>query len=186
MRTKTCSSCGETKPSTNEFFNTAKNVKCGLAGKCKTCQKRYREQNKASKSDYDKEYREQHREKLNSYRNQYYKDNKEKLNAYRKKHYEQNKSDYIANAAKRKADKRNQTPDFANLDLIARIYQFCPEGFHVEHMIPLKRGGFHHESNLCYLPAQINHSKGSKRIEEFGVDYFNENVNYWQDVLYLI
>lgn len=168
---------------TTEFFYTNKKIKCGFVGKCKKCCQQYRQQSKAQKSEYDKKYREQHGTKLNRYRNQYYKDNKQKLNAYRKKHYEQNKSDYIANSAKRKADKRNQTPDFANLELIARIYRFCPEGYHVEHMVPLKRGGFHHESNLCYLPSATNLEKSTKTIEEFGEDSFNKHALYWQDIL---
>lgn len=58
-----------------------------------------------------------------------------------------------------------------------------PEGYHVDHMIPLASGGFHHESNLCYLPAEINLSKGTKTIEEFGIDRFNQHVIYWQDHL---
>lgn len=85
--------------------------------------------------------------------------------------------------AKRRAAKLNQTPGYVNLDLIKLIYGHCPEGYHVDHMIPLANGGLHYESNLCYLPAGINTAKGAKSIEEFGLDVFNHHVIYWQDVL---
>ena len=85
--------------------------------------------------------------------------------------------------AKRRAAKLKQTPYYANLDLIKLIYENCPNGYQVDHMMPLVSGGLHHESNLCYLPASINTAKGAKTIEEFGLDTFNKNVVYWQDHL---
>lgn len=48
--------------------------------------------------------------------------------------------------------------------LIARIYQNCPEGFEVDHCIPLSRGGTHHENNLQYLTIEENRSKGNRLI----------------------
>lgn len=88
-----------------------------------------------------------------------------------------------ATEAKRRATKLNQTPDYANLDLIKRIYLNCPEGFHVEHMLPLSRGGLHHENNLCYLPESVNISKGDRTIEEFGQEQFHASAVYWQTTL---
>lgn len=88
-----------------------------------------------------------------------------------------------AACAKRKATKLKQTPDYANLELIRRIYHNCPEGFHVEHMLPLSRGGLHHENNLCYLPEAVNVSKGDRTIEEFGQEKFHASAVYWQTIL---
>jgi len=51
------------------------------------------------------------------------------------------------------------------LDAIKEFYAACPEGYHVDHIIPLKNGvftAFHSLENLQYLPAQENISKHNK------------------------
>lgn len=45
---------------------------------------------------------------------------------------------------------------------IKNFYQNCPDGYHVDHIIPLSRGGKHHISNLQYLTAEQNREKGNK------------------------
>ena len=46
--------------------------------------------------------------------------------------------------------------------LIRQFYVNCPDGHHVDHIHPLCKGGRHHISNLQYLSAQENWSKGGK------------------------
>ena len=70
--------------------------------------------------------------------------------------------------AKRRADKLNATPKWANLKEIEKIYKNCPKGFHVDHIIPLisdKVCGLHVENNLRTIPAEENISKGNKLIQ---------------------
>lgn len=69
-------------------------------------------------------------------------------------------------SAKRKANKLSQTPENANLKLIEYIYMYCPSGWHVDHVIPLSKGGLHHEDNLCYLYEPDNLSKKDKMPKE--------------------
>ena len=57
------------------------------------------------------------------------------------------------------------------------------EGYEVDHMIPISKGGLHHQDNLCYLPALVNRSKGGRTIEEFGEKEFNENVINWKSIV---
>lgn len=69
-------------------------------------------------------------------------------------------------AGKRRASKRNATPKWADLEKIREIYNNCPEGFDVDHIIPLKGEkygicGLHTESNLQYLPSSENGSKSN-------------------------
>ena len=69
--------------------------------------------------------------------------------------------------AKRRADKLNATPKWTNLKKIKEIYKYCPRGYHVDHIVPLKGVnvcGLHVENNLQYLTAQENISKGNKLI----------------------
>ena len=70
-----------------------------------------------------------------------------------------------ARQAKRRASKLQRTPAWAELAEIKQFYKNCPEGYHVDHIIPLqgdKVSGFHVLSNLQYLPAQENISKSNK------------------------
>ncbi len=52
-------------------------------------------------------------------------------------------------------------PD-ANKDKIKKIYENCPQGYEVDHIIPLSKGGLHHEDNLQYLTVNENRSKGNR------------------------
>lgn len=45
-------------------------------------------------------------------------------------------------------------------DNIKKFYVNCPEGYHVDHIIPLCKGGKHHVSNLQYLTPEQNREKG--------------------------
>jgi 5-methylcytosine-specific restriction endonuclease McrA len=82
-----------------------------------------------------------------------------------------------ANVYAYRARKRNAIPDNADLNLIRQIYQFVPEGYQVDHKIPLSRGGLHHQDNLQYLPAKDNQSKNNR------LDYDSKNAIQWQEVL---
>jgi len=50
----------------------------------------------------------------------------------------------------------------ANKEIIKKIYETCPEGYEVDHIIPLSRGGLHHEDNLQYLTIAENRRKGNR------------------------
>lgn len=51
-----------------------------------------------------------------------------------------------------------------DLEVIKEIYRNCPKGYHVDHIIPISKGGLHHEDNLQYLTPHENRSKGDKII----------------------
>lgn len=63
------------------------------------------------------------------------------------------------------ARKYNQMPLWADRNKIKEIYLNCPEGYHVDHIIPLKGkvvSGLHVPENLQYLPAKENMMKRNK------------------------
>lgn len=62
-------------------------------------------------------------------------------------------------SAKYRAALRNQTPADADIEKIKEIYANCPEGYEVDHIIPINKGGLHHENNLQYLTIKENRSK---------------------------
>jgi hypothetical protein len=80
-------------------------------------------------------------------------------------HYNNNKEQYVANRARRRARELNALPSWADLDAIAEFYRVKPEGFHVDHIIPLQGKlvcGLHTLNNLQYLTAFDNKSKSNK------------------------
>ena len=56
--------------------------------------------------------------------------------------------------------KKNQTPPDADLEIIKDFYKNCPEGYEVDHITPISKGGLHHQDNLQYLTISENRSKG--------------------------
>ena len=72
--------------------------------------------------------------------------------------------------AKRRALKLKATPKFANLEKIKEIYKNCPQGYTVDHIVPLQGKvvcGLHVEWNLQYLTPSENSSKSNKLINDY-------------------
>lgn len=79
-------------------------------------------------------------------------------------HYINNKEQYIARNINRRVGALQATPSWANLDKIKQIYDLCPAGYHVDHIVPLKGKlvcGLHVESNLQYLTVEENLKKSN-------------------------
>ena len=60
--------------------------------------------------------------------------------------------------------RKNQMPSWANEEKIREIYLNRPDGYHVDHIVPLQGElvcGFHVENNLQYLPAKQNIAKSN-------------------------
>lgn len=78
-----------------------------------------------------------------------------------------------------RARKIRLTPKDANLELIKKIYEFCPKGYHVDHIQSLSKGGLHHQDNLQYLPCSENCRKADDR------EYNKELAINWKDLVKL-
>jgi hypothetical protein len=79
--------------------------------------------------------------------------------------YEKNKSKQNAKSNMEKAIRLQRIPPWADLDAIKEFYLNRPEGYHVDHIVPLRGksvSGLHVLENLQYLPANENLSKGNK------------------------
>ena len=101
---KKCYKCKEEKELTE--FSKNKLKKDGYDGKCKSCFKEYRENNKEKIKEYRKEYKKYNKEKIKEHNKKYYekikeyhkeyfkeyrKNNKEKIKEYKKEYLENNK-----------------------------------------------------------------------------------------------
>jgi hypothetical protein len=73
------------------------------------------------------------------------------------------------NALKSKylADRTQRIPGWANMPELVAFYKNCPEGYHVDHVYPLRGkyvSGLHVIGNLQYLPAVENMRKNNRYI----------------------
>lgn len=93
----------------------------------------------SNNKDYGIQYKREYRQKY-----------PERINAY--------------TAARRRKVRCNQPPWASRKDLVA-FYENCPQGYHVDHIIPLRGklvSGLHVVTNLQYLPAIENLRKHNK------------------------
>ena len=97
----------------------------------------------------------------------FYDNNKD---TYHKPYIDAHRSEYNARNAYRRAKRVAATPSWANDTILKRIYEYCPEGCHVDHKVPLQGDnvcGLHVENNLQYLTVEENLHKSNKLLEEF-------------------
>lgn len=59
---------------------------------------------------------------------------------------------------------KNQTPANVDKKALQEFYLNCPEGYEVDHIIPISKGGLHCISNLQYLTISENRMKSNKLI----------------------
>lgn len=67
-------------------------------------------------------------------------------------------------SANYRAKVKNQTPPDADRKAIREFYNNCPEGYEVDRIIPISKGGLHTLSNLQYLTITENRRKSNKII----------------------
>lgn len=96
-----------------------------------------------------------------------YEKNKEYYRSQQSKYYTyfRNSGKLKERSARNRASRLERTPSWANQKKIKEIYANCPEGHHVDHIIPLqgeKVSGLHVETNLQYLTAEENLKKSNK------------------------
>ena len=153
---KVCTRCNEEKQLTD--FKKNNRNKDGTAGICKACANEYikANRNKWESSKYCPERYARNPDKRIKSITAWQKRNPEKCNAI---------------AALRRSRKLGQTPEMTSDELrrIEDMYWLAKDlravsgqEYHVDHIMPLARGGLHHPDNLQILPADLNLSKGAK------------------------
>ena len=148
---KACVHCGTHEKWTNSYS-------------CVECHKR-RSLEKLNDKELMAKYRtpEKEYERVKKWRsNNYEKVRNQWLNPEHK-HTRQDKD------AKRRARKKDQMPPDADLTAIKLIYKQCVEiteqtgvPHEVDHIIPLSKGGLHHQDNLQIITRDENRKKGDK------------------------
>ena len=136
---KVCTKCN-TEKSMTDFYKESKK-KDGRKNVCKSCcmvtqrVQRSTLEYKAYKKILDKNYLENNRGKTNAIKARY------------------------------RANKLKATPSWSEVEAIRDFYTKCPEGYQVDHIVPLQGvnvKGLHVLANLQYLTASENQSKGNR------------------------
>lgn len=147
---KHCTVCKELKNPDN-FYISKQGI---LSSKCKPCMSEH----------YKIRYIE-NRDSILKKSAEWKLNNREKKLKTHAEYKRKNKGKYAALEAKRRASKLKATPKWADLKAIEDFYNNCPEGYHVDHIVPLQGKhvcGLHVLDNLQYLPAKENIMKGNR------------------------
>ena len=169
---KTCTSCGEDRPLTE--YAKRKASADGLAYKCKPCV-----------SEYNRKYREAHRDELVEYSRKWHSENREYMRQYhidnrerRLNYYNEwklsNRDKRRATEQARRARKMNAGGSFTDKEWQAKLEEFegrcayCPgEAEHIDHIVPVSKGGTSFIWNLIPACASCNLSKRDRSLEEW-------------------
>jgi 5-methylcytosine-specific restriction endonuclease McrA len=114
------------------------------------------------------------------YRKKYEQKIKEKKRAFyaarpelRRAEYQRHKERYIAAAYRRLYKIKTLTPDDADRKVIQSFYDIAKEltartgiRYEVDHIVPISKGGLHHQSNLRVVTMKENRTKGAKLLSK--------------------
>lgn len=170
---KKCTKCLELKDFSSFASNNYTIDK--LQYTCKNCQRTYKQSTQPRVKEIRKLYYVENCEEIKQESADYRKNNPEKVKQTSKNTRDKSLPRRLAANAKRRADKIQATPPWITkeqLQEIKKIYETCPKGYHVDHIIPLKGKnvcGLHVAWNLQHLPAKENLQKNNKVIEEYSL-----------------
>jgi hypothetical protein len=154
---KVCSGCGVEK--SLEMYHRASRYKDGRRQRCKECRKA---NSYGNNPEYKKAWYEENKGRILEQRQKYYQENKEEIKQkvtgrYHKiKHTHKYKMNNRRYAYERQKHLKLRTPAWSDLQKIKEIYEACPVGYQVDHIIPLRGkvvSGLHVPSNLQYFKA---------------------------------
>ena len=177
---KQCSKCKEWKPATNEFFPNEKFGPLGLRSQCKQCSykkvRKWREANPERAKESVRKWNQANSERMKESTRKWREENPERYKENVRKWREENPGKKSANNQNRRALKANADGTSTAEQIKARFQYYgsrcyyCGDnksGLHVEHRIPLSRGGSNWPANLVPACPTCNFSKHTKTEKEF-------------------
>jgi len=139
--------------------------------------KEYRVKNKDRLLKRERNYREKNIEKIKSNHKKYNEKNKEELKIYRRKYYKTIKGISSKRNTEHKRRTKYKDGDVKTSEInnlfatVKNCYwcnkQLCPKQTHIDHYVPLSKGGKHTISNLVLTCSKCNLKKSSKDPLQF-------------------
>lgn len=180
---KRCACCKEEFPATLDFFHRDRSKKDGLNCYCRECNKtkaqKWLEHHSQRARETKARYRKANREALREQEYQRYWNDPEKAREVQKERSARYRQTERGKATKRMSEHRRRarkasqgTEDYTKEDL-DQMYQaqnkrcwWCGKklgrNYHIDHRIPISRGGSDTLDNICLVHAHCNWSKGAK------------------------
>lgn len=184
-----CTKCGDEYPATAEYFYSHKKGKNGLSSACKDCMRsmsrKWKDDNHEHVLEYSRVWRQDHPEQRRETWDCWYAENQLEVceNARQRRVTNPIPRDYSKerhNTLNRLSRKRNAEGTHTAADIAAqykrqkgRCYYaacgHCKLGnkYHVDHVVPLSRGGRNAPDNLVITCVFCNESKGAKLPHEW-------------------
>lgn len=189
---KKCSKCKKEKDAF--LFNKNKRKQSGYSTECKECVNNYnkvyraRLENKKIATEYNKIYRIEKAKKIAVTKEAYILRHEEEIRIIKKRHYENNKMAYKGRVAqykkdnpsqykeyeyRRRAAKNGSVVEYFSVQDILNMYSdhcfYCIAGAfeHLDHYIPLSKGGTHTLENVRPSCKKCNLSKNNKLPERW-------------------
>lgn len=161
---KRCGDCKETKP--REAFNKRSAVKDGLQPICRDCQKaRY-------SSFYDKN-KEAQQERARSFYSKHKEHYASTMREWRQNNRERMRSHWAKRRLLKKLQRDETLVDYSTVlerdGYVCYLCEKCvePDDVHMDHVIPLSKGGRHSIDNLRVTHSKCNLAKGVKSLDEY-------------------
>jgi 5-methylcytosine-specific restriction endonuclease McrA len=187
---KICTTCKAEKE--ESLFNKDKQKKDGLNPRCKECSRKWHHKNKDRVKEYQKEYYKNNAELFCTKAKKYRRKNHELLNKkkkewdannfdYRKEYRTLNSDKYSAYARNRRARINNCSGSHTSDDIktilasqknkCAVCYCDVSNGYHVDHIVPIAKGGDNDKYNLQVTCPSCNFSKNDSDPIEYAQRY---------------
>ena len=178
---KQCSQCKQKYPATLDYFLPEKRARSGLTAACRQCELRrkraYMRDRRKSDPDMTARYyaknREQERKRLENSQRENPERAYERLVRYR----ENNRDKRRAGESRRRAQKRKTKGSLTAENIKAQYKRqngrcyYCEErvgeDYHVDHLVPLSRGGLDIPENIVIACPTCNLSKADKLPHEW-------------------
>lgn len=181
-RFKRCTKCRMWWPATLEFFKNAKRYRYGISAACKIClsqdERLWREKNKGYISSQQRAWREANKERIAAARKAYYQKNaveiRQKVRMWEKANPQRvRKQGHKRRALERGAEHEPYTR--ADINTLWHdqdgLCAYCRSPmfgvYHIDHVMPISRGGADKLENLALACPSCNSQKYNKTGEEY-------------------
>lgn len=171
---KTCreKTCIEINPQPVDQFVKDSRYKGGYQNRCRSCQKKYDAQRFLKKRSeilqQSKDYYVANLETARAVRALWRAENRAYAKVYGVRYRLENPGKELEKSRRYQAAKKNAVPKWLtkeHINEMIRIYDNCPEGYEVDHIVPLQGKnvkGLHVPWNLQYLTIAENRKKSNK------------------------